>query len=756
MNPPVNFANILQSISADISTSGYHTSSIPNYLKTFLAGELLSSLPRNLVEKLFQVYHENRCKYVECKFLNQTETEVLIKFTRSDFEFLDSWNEHDRKRKRGGQEIAGFSAVNHNSLHSSHAHLQHQQIQNPSRKPQRPVFSQHIHRANSPPIIIKKAETKACQTSSFQQIAQSSQPNSNISNATRTNLVRSPIDSQMLYHQHQPPVIPVSTTNSAILTRKNSLPNQNLKNNSNNNTKLAQDETENIMMQAIDKVLDKNNNRKSPKSSYFRPVTVPLPDDHKSSSKPLANLQILPKKITKTGSAGASVTLTQSQAVENTAAVSKDSSKTSTLQPGKSLQIPTTLSSLRTCGPFTPKGKKPMFTEYEYLTLNHYDHRRQSLQSLLGSKHLQSTYTTEELNVLPNEFTVIVCKLCDHPYTHITGDKGELKFLPKTPPPFICFHPEHQTCVDMFFQHGREKHDYPKNLDRRDEVKLSAEVYEHLEDLFPNKVYLRHFNNLVRNLDFKKYMNYKSANSNGNTSNSNSNVITNGITNGNTNSNSSNTSTHRKLTATINVLKPIPITTSATPTLSQAKTTLTETINNSLSKIRSSSPNQTINNSSTANNNNSAHNIEIIRLKANKIAASAMEINDNLIPSPPKLDNTPDLTKIISTIIRQTGKSPTPKKIRKRDGTPVSKEVSPKKLLKNMPPDEEAINKVASRLPDLNEKIVKNTDLIKAELNNYAELDDDQISTHSINNDASGLEIADEVLNRVLKNHASS
>lgn len=54
------------------------------------------------------------------------------------------------------------------------------------------------------------------------------------------------------------------------------------------------------------------------------------------------------------------------------------------------------------------------------------------------------------------------------------------------------------------------------------------------------------------------------------------------------------------------------------------------------------------------------------------------------------------------------------------------------------------------------EKIVKNTDLIKAELNNYAELDDDQISTHSINNDASGLEIADEVLNRVLKNHASS
>lgn len=51
---------------------------------------------------------------------------------------------------------------------------------------------------------------------------------------------------------------------------------------------------------------------------------------------------------------------------------------------------------------------------------------------------------------------------------------------------------------------------------------------------------------------------------------------------------------------------------------------------------------------------------------------------------------------------------------------------------------------------------MKNTDLIKAELNNYAELDDDQISTHSINNDASGLEIADEVLNRVLKNHASS
>jgi len=68
-----NLSTLLHDIAKDLSEYGYTNSSVPTYLKTYLAGELLNVLPRAFVDRCFEIYFENKCRYVDCKFINGSD-----------------------------------------------------------------------------------------------------------------------------------------------------------------------------------------------------------------------------------------------------------------------------------------------------------------------------------------------------------------------------------------------------------------------------------------------------------------------------------------------------------------------------------------------------------------------------------------------------------------------------------------------------------------------------------------------------------
>jgi len=68
------------SVACEISKSGYTHTSVPPILKSFCADELITVLPRCLSTKLFSVYAKNQCKFMEARFLNNSETEMIISF----------------------------------------------------------------------------------------------------------------------------------------------------------------------------------------------------------------------------------------------------------------------------------------------------------------------------------------------------------------------------------------------------------------------------------------------------------------------------------------------------------------------------------------------------------------------------------------------------------------------------------------------------------------------------------------------------
>ena len=53
-----NLSTLLLDIAKDLSEYGYANSSVPIYLKTYLAGELLNVLPRAFVDRCFEIYFE--------------------------------------------------------------------------------------------------------------------------------------------------------------------------------------------------------------------------------------------------------------------------------------------------------------------------------------------------------------------------------------------------------------------------------------------------------------------------------------------------------------------------------------------------------------------------------------------------------------------------------------------------------------------------------------------------------------------------
>ena len=79
-----NLSTLLLDIAKDLSEYGYANSSVPIYLKTYLAGELLNVLPRAFVDRCFEIYFENKCRYVDCKFVNgSNDNEVAFVFNHN-------------------------------------------------------------------------------------------------------------------------------------------------------------------------------------------------------------------------------------------------------------------------------------------------------------------------------------------------------------------------------------------------------------------------------------------------------------------------------------------------------------------------------------------------------------------------------------------------------------------------------------------------------------------------------------------------
>merc|ERR1739847_260780 len=79
-NMQVDLRNLLTYIACEISRNGWGAAAAPSYLKTFCAGEVMAALPRALTTKLFAVYAKNQCKFMESRFLDAAEHEMLLKF----------------------------------------------------------------------------------------------------------------------------------------------------------------------------------------------------------------------------------------------------------------------------------------------------------------------------------------------------------------------------------------------------------------------------------------------------------------------------------------------------------------------------------------------------------------------------------------------------------------------------------------------------------------------------------------------------
>jgi len=73
----------LRNISLDISKNGFNSSTMPNFIRTYCAGELMASLPPALTMRLFKSFYENRCKYLNVEFLDSSDNKMLITFDKN-------------------------------------------------------------------------------------------------------------------------------------------------------------------------------------------------------------------------------------------------------------------------------------------------------------------------------------------------------------------------------------------------------------------------------------------------------------------------------------------------------------------------------------------------------------------------------------------------------------------------------------------------------------------------------------------------
>merc|ERR1712087_901017 len=80
----IDLPQLLQSISLNISKNGFNSSTIPTFLRTFCAGELISALPPNLVMSLFKCFAEDRCKYLDAKFVDKSDKQIIITFSKEN------------------------------------------------------------------------------------------------------------------------------------------------------------------------------------------------------------------------------------------------------------------------------------------------------------------------------------------------------------------------------------------------------------------------------------------------------------------------------------------------------------------------------------------------------------------------------------------------------------------------------------------------------------------------------------------------